>query len=331
MIALQADSATRLWLRTVAALLARGTTCGPRGLKTLEVIDTHLVLTEPRRRLVSAPPSRVLNAAFAAAETVWILAGVDDDWIHTYNQRLIRLVDNQVLQGAYGPRLRSWAGRTDQLDQVRRELLSDPSSRRAVVQLWDPARDHQGHKDVPCTVGYWFVQRGGRLDMHTTMRSQDLWLGFGYDIFATTVIHELMAGWIGAELGTYHHHVGSLHLYDEHLDAARALSGEAVSDRDGPQTTQMPGLVLPWEELDPLLQAVTAGDPVDHTGWQEFNEVMASYRVYKSGDRKDARDAATQAAGPLGAALVDWYDHLDRASSQSSASGALPKFPERPR
>jgi thymidylate synthase len=36
--------------------------------------------------------------------------------------------------------------------------------------------------------------------MHTTMRSQDLWMGFCYDIFAATVLHEVLAGWPGAQL-----------------------------------------------------------------------------------------------------------------------------------
>ncbi len=50
--------------------------------------------------------------------------------------------------------------------------------------------------------------------MHTTMRSQDLWLGFPYDIFTATLIQELLAGWLEVGVGEYHHHVDSLHLYE---------------------------------------------------------------------------------------------------------------------
>ncbi|WUH97684.1 thymidylate synthase [Spirillospora sp. NBC_00431] len=237
MIDLRATSANRLWTEAVGAVLNTGAPCDPRGLSTREVIGAHLTLTQPRRRLVSLPPVRVINAAFAVAETVWILAGTDDAWIYTYNQRLREFTDGQVLRGAYGPRLRNWAGNIDQLDQVRRELLADASTRRAVVQLWDPARDHRGHKDVPCTLGYWFVLRDERLDMHTMMRSQDLWLGFCYDIFAATVLHELMAGWVGTGLGDYHHHVGSLHLYQEHLPYARQLLASTPRDAPGADET----------------------------------------------------------------------------------------------
>ena len=58
--------------------------------------------------------------------------------------------------------------------------------------------------------------------MHTTMRSQDLWLGFCYDIFTATVLQELLAGWLGAGLGRYGLCVDSLHLYDRDIPSAQA-------------------------------------------------------------------------------------------------------------
>lgn len=315
MICVKADSASRLWRDTVAAVLEHGRPCSPRGLATWEAVGAHLTLTQPRRRLVCLPGRRVINAAFAAAETVWILAGVDDPWIYTYNDRLRQFADDHVLRGAYGPRLRVWGhtatcGTVDQLDQVRRELIDDPDTRRAIIELWNPAADHQGHRDVPCTLGYQFLIRDGRLELHTRMRSQDLWLGFCYDIFATTVLHELMAGWVGAELGDYHHHVTSLHLYDEHLPYARALPQISVS----PCPPQMPPLTLPWQDLDATLQAVIEGAPCVQPGWAEAANVMCSYRIYKSGDHAGARAMAATGSGPLTGGLLAWYDHLDHAA-----------------
>ncbi|MEV3923494.1 thymidylate synthase [Actinomadura coerulea] len=314
MITVTADSASDLWRDTVDTVLAHGAPSSPRGLETWEATDAHLTLTRPRRRLVCVPPDRVINAAFAAAETVWILAGLDDAWIYTYNQQLKQFADDHILRGAYGPRLRSWAGDADQLDQVRQELLDDPDTRRAVIQLWDAARDHRGHRDVPCTLGYQFLLRDGRLDMHTTMRSQDLWLGFCYDLFAATVLHELMAGWVGAELGHYHLHVTSLHLYAEHLPYARALPH--YDTRLAPVSPpEMPPLMLPWDDLGTVLEAVIEGRPCPRPGWDEFASVMRSYRIYKSGDRDDARALAASSDGPLAGGLVAWYTHLNRAEA----------------
>jgi thymidylate synthase len=147
--------------------------------------------------------------------------------------------------------------------------------------------------------------------MHTTMRSQDLWLGFCYDVFADTVVHELMAGWVGAELGAYHHHIGSLHLYDEHLPYARDLT--AAHPRESLSPVMAP-LTLPWEDLDGVLRAVIDGAECRHPGWSEITEVMRSYRIYKSGDVADGRAHAHSINGPLGRALTAWYTHLARAA-----------------
>lgn len=222
MIVLTAGSASELFTAACQAVLLNGRVVCPRDLTTTEVIGAHLCLTNPRRRLVDIPPVRVINPAFAVAEALWILSGSDAPWIFDYNDRLRIYADDGVLRGAYGPRLRRWDGQIDQLDAVRQQLIEDRDSRRGVIQLYDPSRDHRGYRDVPCTLGYRFFIRDGRLIMHTSMRSQDLWLGFPYDIFTTTLIHELMAGWLGVELGEYHHHVDSLHLYADNAEAAAA-------------------------------------------------------------------------------------------------------------
>jgi thymidylate synthase len=216
--------------------------------------------------------------------------------------------------GAYGPRLRDWAG-VDQLDVTRRRLHRDSASRRAVIQLYDPARDSGAHKDVPCTLNYRFYLRGGQLEMHTSMRSQDLWLGFCYDIFTATVLHELMAGWLGVDLGIYHHHVDSLHLYVKHLNAARTLPAGV---EPGPV---MPPLRTPWDGFDALLHQVQDGEAPVLVGWAEFAQVMRSYRIWKAGDRADARALAAATAGPLARGLEGWYDHLERQRELALAGG----------
>lgn len=284
-------------------------------MATVEVLGASLCLTDPRRRLVDVPPVRVLNPAFAAAEAAWILSGSDDPWIYEYNQRLSEYADDGRLMGAYGPRLRRWHGMTDQLARVREVLAGDPDSRRAVVQLFDPGTDFNGYKDVPCTLGYRFYLRDGRLHMHTTMRSQDLWLGFCYDIFAATMLQELLAGWLGADLGEYWHHVDSLHLYAGDLSAARRLP---VRAEPGPVMTP---LAIPWDELDICLEQVITGDPAANAeiGWAEVSAVLASYRRWKSADRPGARLLAARTDGPLAAAACRWYDHLARATPAGTA------------
>ena len=320
MITLTAGSANELYVAACRTVGRDGAVVSPRGMATIEVLGAHLCLTDPRRRLVDVPPTRVINPAFAVAETLWILIGSDESWIFDYNRALTRYADDGRLQGAYGPRMRRWGGRIDQLDQVRRLLARDPDSRQGVIQLFDPTWDTRGHRDVPCTLGYRFYLRSGRLHMHTTMRSQDLWLGFPYDIFAATLLQELLAGWLDVELGEYHHYVDSLHLYAAHTRSAASLPTEAEP------SVSMPPVEVAWDGLPGLLADVIAGHTplTAGTAWTIFAAVMASYRAWANGDREGARANATATPGVLGRALERWYDHITAtgtAAAETAASG----------
>ena len=129
------------------------------------------------------------------------------------------------------------------------------------------------------------------------MRSQDLWLGFCYDIFTATIVQELLARWIGAELGSYWLCVDSLHLYDRDLPKAQQLPRATVP---GPLMTP---LAVPWATFDELLATVINGVPASCTGWAELAGVLASYRARKAGDREAARLIADGLGGPLAEAL----------------------------
>ncbi|MGW0324471.1 thymidylate synthase [Nocardia sp. NPDC003183] len=314
MIVLTADNANALFASACRAITDFGEPVSPRGMATTEILGAHLRLTQPRRRFVDVPPLRLLNPAFAVAEALWILSGSDDDWIFQYNRALTRYADDGVLRGAYGPRMRRWNG-IDQLDRTRQLLQQDPDSRQAVIQLYDPQRDTRGHRDVPCTLGYRFYLRRGRLHMHTTMRSQDVWLGFPYDIFTNTLIHELLAGWLGAELGEYHHHIDSLHLYAEHASAAEQLA------HDPDPSPVMPEVAIPWNIADQVLHNTITEIPTRGlTGpWSAFSDVLASYRAWTTGHRDHARTLLAHTDSDLARALERWYDHLASIQVQQGA------------
>lgn len=92
---LTADSVAGLFGGTVALTMNGGRSVSPRGMATREVLDVNLRLTRPRARLLLAPPARILNPAFAIAETVWILSGSDDPWIFDFNGRLRQFADGE--------------------------------------------------------------------------------------------------------------------------------------------------------------------------------------------------------------------------------------------
>lgn len=58
-----------------------------------------------------------------------------------------------------------------------------------------------------------FLIREGKLNLIVCMRSNDIYLGFPYDIFNFSMFQEYIAGKLGVKLGEYIHVVGSLHYY----------------------------------------------------------------------------------------------------------------------
>ena len=259
------------------------------------------------------------NPAFAVAESVWVLSGSDSSWIFEYNQGLARYADDGVLRGAYGPRIRRWGGDLDQLELVRDLFERDRQSRQAVIQIFDPAKDWLPSRDVPCTVGHRFLIRDGALHLHTTMRSQDAWLGLPYDLFVNTVLQELMAGWLAVPVGEYVHTVDSLHLYATDIGDAEAVC-EAPDVPDGSIALDA-SLAVPFEDLDTILADVRDGnDSLLPPGWRSYAAAMTSYRDWKAGATEEAMRQAKRVDGPLGRALTRWYQHLAERLPSSSAT-----------
>ena len=104
-------------------------------------------------------------------------------------------------------------------------LKRKTDTRQAVVQIFDVNDLVQPSTNVQCTCTLEFLARGRKLHMFVNMRSNDAYRGLPHDIFAFTIIQELVARSIDHEVGAYHHAVGSLHLYDDtEGDARRFLS-----------------------------------------------------------------------------------------------------------
>ena len=118
-------------------------------------------------------------------------------------------IDGQILHGAYGPRLRNPVAEVVEL------LRAHPSSRRAVMPIFrrDDLLREGWPADTPCTTTVQLLQRDGRLDLFTTMRSNDAWLGLCYDAIMFRVLHSAVASVLGARRGRYFHSTSSLHIY----------------------------------------------------------------------------------------------------------------------
>lgn len=208
------------YVQIVRALADTGDRIAPREQATREWQGVLLELENPYRALPTSV-GRGLNRAIAAAEALQLVGG----W--SYPELMIAITrnfeqfrDGGVYHGAYGPRIRP------QLPRVLKLLKREPSTRQAIVTIWDPLHDQQPDavpRDLPCTITLQWLIRDGQLHAHTYMRSNDVWWGLAYDAFQFTQLQITLARLLDLSIGNYFHHVGSFHLYERDLPAVERL------------------------------------------------------------------------------------------------------------
>jgi thymidylate synthase len=253
----------------LADVMARGDLVTVRGRTTRELRQQTITLDLPLERAIVVPHRR--NNIFATiAETMWVMAGRDDvAYLEPYLPRALDYSDDGVTwRGAYGPRLRNWQG-IDQVAQVSELLRREPSTRRAVMSLFDPARDFSDSLDIPCTNWLHFTVREGLLDLSVTVRSNDLFWGFsGINTFEWSVLQEMVAFWTQTIPGRAHYFISSLHVYERHWGRAHDILASEPAVNRNPQSTEVgrfstpqddfPEVIASWFKLEEEIRSRTA-------------------------------------------------------------------------
>lgn len=224
-----------------------------------EINGALLQIKNPRARLSRAERKSTLFSCLG--EFLWYLAATNKlDFIQYYIPGYNKYSDDgKTIYGAYGPRLFSLNGNIDQVQNVIETLKVSDSSRRAVIQLFrgEDLADNieRRREDLPCTCTLQFTVRNHQLNMMVMMRSNDAFLGLPHDVFAFTMLQELVARSLGVEVGTYKHAVGSLHLYTKDTSAIEDYLDEGVQER-----VPMPPMPLgdPWPSVKRVLNAERA-------------------------------------------------------------------------
>jgi thymidylate synthase len=259
MYAFEGRTASEVWWRAGKVLFQEGAVTESRNFRdpnkktrTKELMHAALTIGDPSQRLVFG---RVINPAFALVEVFWILAGANDaHFLHFWNPRMKTWCDDwdsdkkdwaietPKFHGAYGARLGcraiydselqvpyDAAGDFDQLASAYHALKVDPSSRQVVLNVYNSMHDMPDvhgpvSKDVPCNLIADLKVRNGKLHWLQTMRSNDFIWGTPYNFIQWTMIHEIMAGWLGLELGQFTLSTSSLHVYENHFDDLKEVS-----------------------------------------------------------------------------------------------------------
>lgn len=214
-----------------------------RGLTTKEVTRFCLTILNPYDRIVNCANRRI-SMRYLIGELAWYLRGSDrTDEIAFYSKFWNKISDDgKTANSAYGKRLfleQAGGGTRTQLGYVIDELKRDTNSRKAVMVIYDKTDSYQS-KDNPCTLSLQFMIRNNRLDLITTMRSNDLYFGLCYDIPFFTTLQEMVLEFVSwqepeLQMGHYFHNVGSMHIYEKDFETATKVMEDPRVDPTLPE------------------------------------------------------------------------------------------------
>lgn len=219
-----------IWINAIANLL-HSPEVESRDGDTTEMLGFNCVLDDLNFNFLTNP-SRALSPVYASAELLWYLSGSKNiEMIEAYAPQYKRFAEPNGFGGleAYGAYGHRWGinGFENQLKQLLQLLTEKPDTRQAIVTMWDRTDLFHAilgdHKDLPCTISLQFLIRNESLHLIATMRSNDIWLGFPYDVYCFTSLQRLLAGCLGLKEGKYWHQAGSEHLYRRNYEKANKV------------------------------------------------------------------------------------------------------------
>lgn len=185
------------------------------------------VLRDAENDRVIQNPARGHRSEFCRLLADWIISGQT-----LVSEEMIALNPNAARFGtycketgivtAYGPRI------AKQLRFVVEELQANPNSRRACIMMLgsDDQRIAEAlaggltNCEYLCTYAFNFRLRHGRLDMVTSMRSNNYVTTVTQDVYVFARLQEHVAGLLGVPCGGYWHHTVSGHVLEADLEKA---------------------------------------------------------------------------------------------------------------
>ncbi len=226
MNAMLVDSVNQVQRLLCANVMSEGVESKPRGMLTRELLGISFCLENPRQRMTTLA-ARGWRPALAIGELLWHIRGdtsVEPLAFYSSRWREFADINGEVRGSCYGAHIFSpEIDRQTQWEKTRTLLQKDPDTRRAVLSFRKESDVSQDTNDLSCVNTLQFLLRDGKLHAFVSMRSNDLIWGVPYDVFLFTALQEKMALELSVELGRYHHHSASMHIYERHFSLAEDI------------------------------------------------------------------------------------------------------------
>lgn len=171
----------------------------------------------------------------------------------------------------YGVQWRKWrrpdGSYVDQISELVKKLKNDPNDRRLIVSAWNPGELDQMALP-PCHMFFQCFVSDGKLSLHMTQRSCDMFLGVPFNIASYSLLLHMLAQVAGLKPHECILTLNDAHIYHDHFDAVKE------------QLSRAP-MVLPQLWLNPSIKDVDffAMDDIRLVGYQSHPTIKAKMAV----------------------------------------------------
>jgi len=151
------------------------------------------------------------------------------EWIYPTSEELSAIIFNKedlaIYEYSYGPRIFTFAGKKDQINDFVIPLLkSDPNSRRAVISLFNPSTDSDMlNKNVPSLMFIHFKIQNNTLNCTCFIRSNDFFIGWPGNIYQIYLLQKYVADKLNIKTGSLSTMSCSAHVFHEHFDHVKKI------------------------------------------------------------------------------------------------------------
>lgn len=227
-------------LDKIAEIINKGNLRGERtGTGTLAIFGGQLKFDLNSFPLMTSRPHS-LHIIFE--ELMWVLRGQQDVrilekkniniWSANSTQEFInkQMLEIPLLEGnigeTYGYNMRSYQGNYDQLSNVLNLLNNNPTSRRIIISLYNPAGVKRASLP-PCLCWYQFFVRNYNginwLDCQAMNRSSDIVIAGGWNIASAALLTYILAATCNMKPGILTWVYGDAHIYLNNITSAKEI------------------------------------------------------------------------------------------------------------
>jgi len=253
-----ASNANDLFVALANRILKEGIVSKPRNLKTIEINNVMLILTNPKKSFCNLE-ARAASKSYLAGEIAWYMGGsYDVSEIAKSSKFWLDLADkNGKIQSNYGLiTFREKSGDfKNQFYWCLKVLAKDKNSRQAIININQPRHKKFKTKDFPCAIAQTFRIIDNELHCNVFIRSNDMIFGLTYDMPWFTLVQWMLLKELknhhypDLKLGHYNHFACSMHVYERHFKMLKDIATNPNNGREK-EETQFFSLNLGFDKKD---------------------------------------------------------------------------------